>query len=151
VLADIKDDKPMVNNKYNYNLCNGDTLELFLSLDPDLLAKDGYSTSDFQMALGANERMWIFGQANGGVRNSSPRDSEIKVRKTDSGYMLEARISLPNFGFADFSNGRELGLDLAVDDADGTGNRECRLIWNGSEDNDRVSKYWGRAVLSGGQ
>jgi len=151
VLADIKDDMPMVNNKYNYNLCNGDALELFLSLDPDLLAKDGYSASDFQVAFGANERMWIFGQANGGVRNSPPRDSEIKTRKTDSGYILEARISLSNFGLADFSNGRELGLDLAVDDADGTGNRECRLIWNGSEDNDRVSKHWGRAVLAGGQ
>ncbi len=151
VLAEIKDDMPMVNSRSRHNIRNGDALELFLSSDPDNLPKEGYSSRDFQAVLGANETMWIYGQAGTGTRNAAPEDSDIAVRKTETGYIIEARISTGNFGYDDFTAGRELALDLALDDADGTGARECQLIWNGAEDNDRNSRYWGRAVLRPGQ
>jgi len=151
ILAEVKDDMPMVNSRSRHNIRNGDALELFLSSDPDNLPKEGYSSRDFQVVLGANETMWIYGQAGGGTRNAAPKDSEIAVRQTAAGYNVEARISTVNFGYDDFIPGRELALDVALDDADGTGARECQLIWNGAEDNDRNSRYWGRAVLRQGQ
>jgi len=151
VLAEIKDDMPMVNSRSRHNIRNGDALELFLSSDPDNLPKEGYSSRDFQAVLGANGTMWIYGQADGGTRNAAPEDSDIAVRQTETGYTVEARISTGNFGYDDFTAGRELALDVAIDDADGTGARECQLIWNGAEDNDRNSRYWGRAVLRPGQ
>ncbi|MDD5737814.1 MAG: CIA30 family protein [Candidatus Omnitrophica bacterium] len=151
VLAEIKDDMPMVNSRSRHNIRNGDALELFLSSDPDNLPKEGYSSRDFQAVLGANSMMWIYGQAGGGTRNAAPKDSDIAVRHAEAGYTIEARISTGNFGYDDFTAGRELALDVALDDADGTGARECQLIWNGAEDNDRNSRYWGRAVLRPGQ
>lgn len=151
VLAEVRDDMPMVNSRSRHNIRNGDALELFLGTDPDNLPKEGYSSRDFQAVLGANKMMWIYGQAGGGTRNTAPKDSDIAVMRTEAGYTIEARISTGNFGYDDFTAGRELALDVALDDADGTGARECQLIWNGAEDNDRNSRYWGRAVLKMGR
>jgi hypothetical protein len=150
LFADIKDDMPMVNSRSRHNIRNGDAVEIFLGSDPDNLPKEGYSPKDFQVALGSNEKMWIFGQADGGARNAVPSGSEIAARKTGAGYAIEARLALDNLGYDDFSEGKELALDVALDDADGTGSRECQMTWNGAEDNDRNSRYWGRAVLKGG-
>ena len=150
LFADIKDDMPMVNSRSGRNIRNGDAVEIFLSSDPDNLPKEGYSPKDFQTVLGSNEKMWIFGQAGGGTRNAAPAGSEIAARRTTAGYVIEARLALENFGYDDFSEGKELALDVALDDADGTGSRECQMTWNGAEDNDRNSRYWGRAVLKGG-
>lgn len=149
LLADVKDDMPAVNTKDMYNIKNGDAIELFIGTDINSMPSEGYSSNDFQIVFGANEKIWIYGQADGGTRNGPPSDSEIKVQKKDDGYMLEARLALKNFGDYFFSEGKEIGFDVAVDDADTKGEKECELIWNGSLYNDRDSKYWGMAKLKG--
>lgn len=149
LFADIKDDVPALNDKNKYNIWNGDAVELFIGTDSENIPQEGYSSNDFQIIFGANERAWIYGQATGGVRNSSPLDSEVKVGRKEGGYCLEARLALKNLGDCDFSEGKELRFDIAIDDADESPKRECQLVWNGSENNHKDSKYWGRAKLVG--
>ncbi|KPK41660.1 MAG: hypothetical protein AMJ78_04925 [Omnitrophica WOR_2 bacterium SM23_29] len=149
LFADIKDDVPALNDKSKYNIWNGDAVELFIGTDSENIPQEGYSSSDFQIIFGANEDVWIYGQASGGTRNSLPLDSEVKIKRKEGGYSLEARLARKNFGICDFSEGKELRFDIAVDDADESTKRECQLVWNGSENNYEDSKYWGRAKLVG--
>lgn len=149
LFADVKDDIPALNNYSKNNIANGDGIELFIGTDPENIPKAGYSSGDFQIVVGANEKAWIYGQAFGGIRNSAPLDSEVKVIKRENGYFLEAKIARNNFGMCDFSEGKELRFDIAVNDADENSRRECQLIWNGSQNNNKDSKYWGRAKLVG--
>ncbi|KPK42450.1 MAG: hypothetical protein AMJ78_02600 [Omnitrophica WOR_2 bacterium SM23_29] len=149
LFADATDDVPALNSNDGNDITDGDAIELFVGTDSENILEEGYSSGDFQIVFGANEKAWIFGQADGGIRNSSPIDSEVKVQKREDGYSLEARIAFKNFGKYDFSEGKELRFDIAIDDADEGSKSECQLVWNGSQKNFKDSKYWGRAKLVG--
>jgi hypothetical protein len=150
LLADIKDDIPMKNNKKKIDLWNGDCIELFISVDPDSIPERGYSGSDFQILIGANDKMWIAGQVTGGVRNNVPLKSKTVTKKTKTGYILETKINVVNFydkSHKFFKKGDVLGFDVAIGDADATMEREGKLIWNGVETGYKDSAVWGRLKL----
>lgn len=147
IFGDIMDDFPCINKKKYSGIWDGDALELFLSTDPDKIPETGYSPDDFQVILGSNEKMWIYGQAVGGIRNQEPKDSKIRVKKHEKGYTVEAKISLNNFNNPKFEAGKIIGFDLALDDADKAQKREVQLVWSGLPDNYENSKYWGRCTL----
>jgi len=150
LLVDIKDDVPAVNDHTKGDVWDGDCIEFFISLDPTKIPNVGYSEFDFQILIGANKNMWIPAQAKGGVRNSIPISSEVASKKGDKGYVLEAKINIANFSakpFRKFKKGDILGFDMAIGDADRTGAREGKIIWNGTEVGYKDSSVWGRLTL----
>lgn len=150
LLADVLDDIPMRNKNREINLWNGDCIELFVSIDPNKIPERGYSGSDFQILIGTNGKMWISGQAKGGLRNSRPVSSKAVAKKTDAGYTLEAKINIANFKeepLKIFKKGDILGFDIAIGDGDGKGVREGKLIWNGTPKGYMDSAVWGRVKL----
>ena len=97
ILADVKDDVPAANGYEKWDLWKGDCIELFISVDPAEIKEQGYTASDFQILIGANGRMWITNQAKGGIRNNYPILSNAMVKKSEKGYVLEAKINIANF------------------------------------------------------
>jgi hypothetical protein len=55
------------------------------------------------------------------------------VKKVDKplGYIIEAKIPWEFFGTFVPQSGTKVGFDVALDDADQTGEREKQFIWNG--------------------
>ena len=150
LLASVKDDIPMMNKYKNRDVWNGDCIELFISIDPSKIPENGYSNSDFQILIGANGSMWIPGQTSGGVRNGAPLSSKAVAKKNGAGYILEAKINIANFRDKTsrlFEKGDILGFDLAIGDADKSGMREGKLVWNGTAEGYEDSAVWGRIRL----
>lgn len=150
LLADIKDDVPMRNENRARDVWNGDCVELCISVDPGKIPEIGYSSSDFQILIGANGKMWIPGQAKGGIRNGVPIYSRAVAKKVDSGYILETKINIANFqdersGY--FKEGSLLGFEIAIGDGDAKGVREGKLVWNGTPAGYKNSAVWGRLKL----
>ena len=119
-------------------------------MDPEKIPEAGYSSSDFQILIGANEWMWIPSQAKGGIRNDTPKLSKVVTKKNDTGYVLEAKINIANFWdkpFRVFKKDDILGFDVAIGDADKNGVREGKLIWNGTGEGYKNSAVWGRLKL----
>ncbi|MEA3305345.1 MAG: sugar-binding protein, partial [Candidatus Omnitrophota bacterium] len=150
LLACVKDNVPMKNEYEKLDLWKGDCVELFISVDPAKIPEAGYSGFDFQILIGTNGKMWIPGQRTGGVRNNIPVSSKAAARKNSEGYTLEAKINLANFGNVPlkfFSRDNILGFDIAVGDADESGMRDAKLIWNGTGAGYKNSAVWGRLKL----
>ena len=150
ILVSVKDDVPMKNRYERLDLWKGDCVELFISVDPTKIPAVGYSDYDFQILIGTNGRMWIPGQRKGGIRNSVPLLSRAAAKKSEDGYILEAKINIANFrdsSFKTFSKGAILGFDIAVGDADESGMRDAKLVWNGTADGYKDSAIWGRLRL----
>jgi hypothetical protein len=150
LLAYVRDDFPMKNKYEKSDIWKGDCIELFISVDPTEIPETGYSNSDFQILIGTNGRMWIPGQRTGGVRNDVPVLSRAVTKRHNAGYVLEAKINVANFWdrpFRVFKRSDILGFDVAIGDADTSGFRESKLIWNGTEDGYKDSAIWGRLRL----
>jgi len=150
LLIDVKDNIPANNTYEKWDLWKGDCVELFISVDPVKIQEKGYASSDFQILIGANGRMWICNQAKGGVRNNAPTLSYAVVKKNVRGYTLEAKINVANFWdkpFRTFKKGDVLGFDIAISDLDDGGMRKGKLVWNGTEEGYKDSAVWGRLKL----
>ena len=150
LLACVKDDVPMKNRYEKLDLWKGDGVELFISVDPTKIPAAGYSERDFQILIGTNGKMWIPGQARGGRRNDIPVSSRAIAKKSDEGYILEAKINIANFwdrSFKIFSKGGILGFDVAIGDADKSGMRDSKLVWNATGEGYKDSAIWGRLKL----
>lgn len=134
VAAKVRDKFTLVNKKERSEIWNGDGLEVVMSLDPGADPKrDSFVKGDYQLGFGTGD-----GRANkpsiwNWQRRRSPTGSEISVKKVDNplGYILEAKIPWSFFGTFVPSAGTRVGFDLALDDADLTGERERQFIWNG--------------------
>ena len=150
LLADVKDDTPMQNEKEKRDLWNGDCVELFISVNPAEIPKRGYSGFDFQILIGTNGKMSIPGQVKGGIRDDIPVLSRAVAKRNSAGYILEAKVNISNFRnkpFRVFKKGEILGFDVAIGDADAKGFRESKLIWNGTGEGYKDSAIWGRLKL----
>jgi hypothetical protein len=150
LLIDVKDNVPANNIYEKWDLWKGDCVELFVSVDPARIQEKGYASSDFQILIGANGKMWVCNQAKGGVRNSIPVLSYATVKKNARGYTLKAKINIANFWdkpFRMFKKGDVLGFDIAISDLDDGGMRKGKLVWNGTEEGYKDSAVWGRLKL----
>ena len=150
LLASVKDDVPMKNKYEKLELWKGDCRELFVSVDPTKIPEKGYSSFDFQILIGTNGKMWIPGQRKGGIRNNIPVLSRAVAKRSNDGYVLEAKVNIANFWDKPlnvFSKGNILGFDIAIGDADESGMRDSKLVWNGTAENYKDSAIWGRLKL----
>jgi len=132
--ADVTDKIPLVNKKERQDIWNGDAIEIVLSTNPSADPKrDSFERGDYQIGFGTGD-----GKANKPTiwswqRRRTPNGSEISVKKNDkvSGYIMEAKIPWVFFGGFVPSPGTKVGFDVALDDADHSGERERQFIWNG--------------------
>ncbi|MFC1510787.1 sugar-binding protein [Candidatus Margulisiibacteriota bacterium] len=143
--AVVNDNYPLVNKKIKQDIWNGDAIEIVLSADPAADPKrSSFGRKDYQIGLGTGD-----GKANKPTiwnwqRRRTPQGSEIAVKKSKTGYALEAKIPWEFFK-AKFTPaaGIKLGFDIALDDADATGERERQFIWNGDYYFYRDPSVWG--------
>jgi hypothetical protein len=59
------------------------------------------------------------------------------------GYVIEAKIPWEFFGAFRPKSGARVGFDVALDDADQTGEREKQFIWNGDYCFYKDPSVWG--------
>jgi hypothetical protein len=134
VAASITDKIPLVNKKERQDIWNGDAIEIVMSMNPSADPKrESFERGDHQIGFGTGD-----GKANRPViwnwqRRRIPTGSEISVKKVDKplGYIIEAKVPWSFFGTFVPRSGTRVGFDVALDDADYTGERERQFIWNG--------------------
>lgn len=93
-----------------------DSVEFFV--DPNLSRGETYDDDDAQYRTGAD------GRETGGA-STRMENYTSKVSRTETGYIVEARIKL------DTAAGKKIGFDVQVNnDADGNGVRQSTMKWN---------------------
>jgi len=147
VAAVMNDKIPMVNNKENQNVWDGDSIEVVIGLDPTADPnRSRFGRKDYQLGFstgntkGNPPTIWNW------QRRRVPKGSQIVVKKNKNslGYVLEAKIPWEFFrGIAAPAPGTKLGFDIAFDDADYTGERERQFIWNGDYYFYKDPSVWG--------
>ena len=135
-LAAVVDDKiPLVNKKTKQNIWNGDAIEMVLGLSPKADPKrTSFTSGDYQIGFGTGDGKNYEPSIWNWQRRRVPKGSQIAVKKRGEplGYVLEAKIPWEFFrGKFTPSSGARIGFDIALDDADKSGERERQFIWNG--------------------
>jgi len=145
--AEITDSLPLVNKRERQDIWNGDAIEMVMSADPGADPKrESFDSADYQIGFGTGDGKNVKPSIYNWQRRRSPTGSEIVVKKTAKplGYIIEAKIPWSFFinGFAP-SSGTKVGFDIALDDADATGERERQFIWNGDYYFYKDPSVWG--------
>ncbi|MBU0630453.1 MAG: hypothetical protein KKC80_05990 [Candidatus Margulisbacteria bacterium] len=132
--AEVTDRQPLVNKRVNQDVWNGDAIEMVLGTESADPKRNSFGKGDYQFGLSSGDGKTTKPQIWNWQRRRSPRGGEISVSKASklNGYVLEAKIPLDFFtnGFKPAA-GRKVDFDIALDDADSSGQREKQLIWNG--------------------
>ncbi len=142
--AKVNDNKPLTNKRRRGDIWNGDAIELVMSTKPGADNKrDEVGDADFQIGFGTGDgkqnapSIWIW------QKRAQPKDAQIMVKKTSTGYILEAMV--PWSSFTDYRPRANdtVGFDIALDDAD-KDERKAQLIWNGDYAFYKDPSVWGR-------
>jgi hypothetical protein len=154
---EVADDAPMISFVQRPDgLFDGDCIELFIGTKYVHLSRTTKGEYDYQFLIAPKGGSFrpkegvLFSEPGPGLgtRNAELKNSEIFVKKTKKGYLMEVRISGENFyEFSGFQPGQEFRFDIGIDDSDKF-KREVQLMWNASKqevwDNPDL---WGVAVL----
>lgn len=148
--ADVQDD--WVGNYRRYNEpWNGDAIELFLDLRKgDQLGQAEYSDGVYQFFLippddktpYATWRLWQPKSAFAPVL-------DLVETRSDKGYRFEVKIPWRSFGPNAPLPGQAIGIDLCIDDADGTepAKRQAQFAWAGTVRNHVDASGFARGLL----
>jgi len=145
VAARVWDDQVRSNDRTASSIWNGDALELYISgAAQDQSGREStYLADDFRLGIG-------YGQATlvDIGRGQIVPGATAAILALADGYSLEARIPFSSLhGLSPMLN-REIGLDLALDDADGTASRESLLVWSGTANVSSDVREMGIALLT---
>ncbi len=147
IAAKVIDDFPLNNNFLDVNIWKGDAVEFALSSVP---SKDDrrtdYAPTDFHVGISTGNGTDVIPVAFNWQKNHRVEDAVIKVKKTEYGYILEAKIPFKEFDMK-VKKGMKIDFDMAVDDADEGGERDKQIIWNGNSTFYKDPSVWGRAVF----
>jgi len=144
VAADVTDRLPLMNKRERGDIWNGDALELVFSTNPGAdKNRDSFDRTDYQVGFGTGDGAGVKPSIWNWQRRRTPTGSEIFVKRTDKGYIMEAKVPWSFFGGFVPSAGTKIGLDLAIDDADQKMERERQLIWNGDYYFYKDPSVWG--------
>ncbi len=144
IAADVRDNKPMMNNKKKKNIWNGDAIEMTIGLDKNAKTdREKYGVKDYQIGLGIGNGKNVEPSIWNWTTKASPEGYAISVKKSATGYFLEAMIPWSSLAGFKPSNGDALAFDCALDDADGA-DRQAQLVWNGDFLFYQDPGVWGR-------
>jgi len=141
----VWDDQTQVNSQTGSNLWNGDAVEIYFSgaYQDQRGRSPNYLQDDFRLGVGYNSSpsCWDMG------RNALVQDAAVALVDTPSGYVIE--MSIPFASLHGFQPGerQEIGLDLALDDADSGSTRETQMTWGGGPDLPSDVREMGVALL----
>ncbi|MBI5078579.1 hypothetical protein HZB08_00965 [Candidatus Saganbacteria bacterium] len=132
--AQVRDKNPLVNKKEKQDIWSGDAIEIVLSTNPGASPqRDAFERGDYQIGFSTGDGKENKPAVWNWQRRRTPAGSEIFVKKSgkSSGYILEAKSPWAFLGNFVPSAGTKIGFDVAIDDADATGERERQFVWNG--------------------
>ncbi len=144
--VEVDDKIPLINNNKKSNIWDGDCIEIVLGFKSKNKNRTHFTSGDYQIGLspgnnkGNEPTIWNW------QRRRFPAGSDIAVREVSSpqGYIIEAKIPWKFFRLkAAPASGDEFGFDIALDDADYTGEREKQFIWNGDYYFYKDPSVWG--------
>ena len=149
IAGDIKDEA-VVNNYRLDNLWNGDAVEVFIDLKPDVNPLSHNYTSDcFQFIFAptsVDAKPAVVVKSPGLPAGHVPPNTVLAVSKTESGWQFEAAISRTDINGVDLKPGTMLGFNIHLGDSDG-GDRVSSKLWRGDKDASRNRLSLGRLVL----
>ncbi|MFN3698575.1 MAG: sugar-binding protein [Dictyoglomus sp.] len=123
-------------NKSNSNPWEQDSLEIFI--DEDNSKRLSYDSNDAQFRVNF-DNMQTFGT------NGSPDGFITATRKTDFGYVVEAKVKMKE---VKLEAGKVIGFDIQLNDADASGSRIGIIAWNETaNENWRNPSYFGNLKL----
>jgi beta-mannanase len=144
--ADVTDRLPLMNSRERGDIWNGDAIELVFTTDQGADPKrESFGRNDYQVGFGTGNGKDVKPSIWNWQRRRSPTGSEIFVKRADKplGYIMEAKVPWSFFGSFVPEAGSKIGFDIALDDADRTGERERQLIWNGDYYFYKDPSVWG--------
>ncbi len=155
--ADVTDDNPLVNPHKDTEIWKGDSLELYLGFGGPT-EEHAYTERDFQLGISPGNKgkapvVWNW-KARAAEGETPPEggaaipEARVAVRKTDSGYALEADIPLKSLGET-IRPYQFLGFNVHLNDRDDPKSliNDAVLIWNGTGMDWRDPSGWGVAVV----
>ncbi len=152
--AEVNDDDPAFNPFEAKEIWRGDAMEFYLGLRGPTRRTVINKEFEYQIGIApafAGKRPLLFWFH----KDEEIRAGEIQVRKTASGYQVEAAIPLSAIQAPQivFNEGDFIALDLALDDLDNGDSAPAAndpgraLMWNGGPMNWIDPSGWGLAVL----
>jgi hypothetical protein len=145
VFAEIIDESPLQNNKTNADIWNGDCLEIALSMNESSSPKRKsllMSDQHIGISLSTDPKVWNW-------RTSKPLDDVVvKIRTKGKSCYVEAQIPWISLG-AKLKEGPLYQLEMAIDDADASGERKNQSRWNSTytEGFHLNPSMWGEVVI----
>ena len=143
----VKDNSPFNNKRTRDNIWNGDAIEIAFSSDPgSLRERKRFRSTDHQIGLRISQDepfIWHW------KKKSPVENFKLKVRESPGGYSFECAIPAEEFGFEGFITDILYGLEIAIDDADASGNRKKQIRWNNPEQSEfHINpSLWGELIF----
>jgi len=111
-----------------------DSVEIFI----DALGnrEKAYNADDRRIVIDVSGRMTVVGNSHH-IRKA--------VQKTGDGYVVEMSIMWWNLRVKPY--GKVIGFDVAVNDDDDGGDRDSRVVWRGTQDNETDPSQFGTLIL----
>jgi beta-mannanase len=148
VAAKVTDNKGPFNIKRRGEIWNGDAIELVICANPNSDPnREDVGSDDYQIGFGTGDgkqnepSIWVW------QKRAQPKGGKIVVKKTTTGYVLEAMVPWKSFTNFRPRSGEKVGFDIALDDAD-KDERKAQLIWNGDYAFYRDPSVWGRLLFT---
>lgn len=127
IAIEVKDDTPLQNNFSGKDLFKGDAFEIAFTTDPESKTRrTNYRSTDQHLGFGLSEKdikTWDW------TKEREIEGAETATKKTESGYVFEAKIDLDKLNIDLFREGELYGLELAIDYGNYNG-RERQERWN---------------------
>jgi beta-glucosidase len=141
--ADIIDDTPFANKQKKDLIWQGDCLEIYLGFHDE--AHPAMEPNDFQLGIALVEQdqtVWNW------PKKVEVQKQEVRIKKSEKGLKLEAKIPLTNFGILSLKPGDPVWIDFGIDNSTKiSGNRSGQMIWYGNANDYKNPNFWQKAVL----
>ncbi|WP_010180706.1 sugar-binding protein [Aquimarina agarilytica] len=124
ILVDVVDDILQNDSEKPYQ---DDSVEIYI--DGDNSKSSSYDQNDHQLIFEYNNQNVYHYPAN----QQNPTGVTFAQTKTNSGYMIEAKIAWSFIGLNP-NTGNRLGLDIHINDDDDGGDRDRKTAWNANQD-----------------
>lgn len=150
-IAGDVNDGTIANNYRLDNLWNGDGIEVFIDLHPEVdPGSRPYNSDCFQFIFTPTSKDGVPAMA---VKNpdlpadSVPKHSQWVVAKKDGGWRFEAAINRADINNYRIEPGAKIGFTVQLDNSDG-GDRTVTRLWRGRSDTSHNRQGFGRLIFS---
>lgn len=126
IAASIEDKNPMINKHDDAEMWNGDAIEISIGTNPEAdLNRTRYMFSDYQLGVKVCDNPYVWSWK----KKERMADTEIKIKRTNTGYDIEMKIPLKNLDNVQLKENLKYGFEIAIDDGDTSGSRTKQMRW----------------------